>query len=175
MKLETADGATTMTEQPGVQELAPEHVIETRGLARSFGRLEAVRGVDLAVPRGAVYGLLGLNGAGKSTTIRMLMGLIRRDGGSARVLGLDPARARDAVAIKRRVGYVAETPAFYDWMTVGDLCAFVAHYRRGKWDGRRADDLIHRFRLPRDASTINDNHHIIKWPDYKSQLGYGFP
>jgi len=133
--------------------MAEDNVIETRGLGRQYGRRWVVGGLDLAVPRGAVYGLLGLNGAGKSTTIRMLMGLVRRHAGAARVLGLDPAR--EAVAIKRRVGYVAEAPAFYDWMTVGEICRFVAYYRRERWSARRAEELVARFRLPLDARLKN--------------------
>ena len=61
--------------------------IEASGLVKTFGDTRAVDGVDLAVPRGAVYGVLGPNGAGKTTTIRMLATLLRPDAGSARVLG----------------------------------------------------------------------------------------
>ena len=71
--------------------------IEATGLAKSFGDTRAVDGVDLAVPRGAVYGVLGPNGAGKTTTIRMLATLLRPDGGSARVLGHDIVKEADAV------------------------------------------------------------------------------
>ena len=71
--------------------------IETDGLAKSFGATRAVDGVDLAVPRGAVYGVLGPNGAGKTTTIRMLATLLAPDGGSARVLGHDVVAEADAV------------------------------------------------------------------------------
>jgi len=127
--------------------------IETKQLGRRYGGRWVVRDLDLCVPRGAVYGFLGLNGAGKSTTIRMLMGLIRRHSGAASVLGLDPAR-RD-VEVKRRVGYVAEQPAFYDWMRVEEICAFVATYRKDRWDPRRADDLLNRFRVPRGERLRN--------------------
>jgi ABC-2 type transport system ATP-binding protein len=78
---------------PTTSELA----IETAGLAKSFGATRAVDGVDLAVPRGAVYGVLGPNGAGKTTTIRMLATLLRPDAGTARVLGHDVVRDADAV------------------------------------------------------------------------------
>jgi ABC-2 type transport system ATP-binding protein len=71
--------------------------IEASGLLKNFGDTRAVDGVDLAVPRGAVYGVLGPNGAGKTTTIRMLATLLRPDGGSARVLGHDIVRDADAV------------------------------------------------------------------------------
>ena len=71
--------------------------IEASGLVKAFGDTRAVDGVDLAVPRGAVYGVLGPNGAGKTTTIRMLATLLRPDAGSARVLGRDIVREADAV------------------------------------------------------------------------------
>ena len=71
--------------------------IEASGLVKTFGDTRAVDGVDLAVPRGAVYGVLGPNGAGKTTTIRMLATLLRPDAGSARVLGHDIVDEADAV------------------------------------------------------------------------------
>lgn len=125
--------------------MATEFAIETSGLGRRYGRRWVVDDLALQVPRGAVYGFLGLNGAGKSTTIRMLMGLIRRHEGQARVLGLDPARA--GVALKRRVGYVAEMPAFYEWMSVAEILRFTATYRKENWDWARAERLLDTFRL----------------------------
>jgi len=119
-------------------------VIETKGLSRLFGRHEAVRGLDLAVPRGSVFGFLGLNGAGKTTTIRMLLGLLRPTTGSASVLGMDPAN--DGVAIRQRVGYVAERQKMYDWMTVGETIGFVKSFYP-TWKDALADDLLRRFGL----------------------------
>ena len=75
----------------------PPLAIEATGLVKTFGDTRAVDGVDLAVPRGAVYGVLGPNGAGKTTTIRMLATLLRPDGGSARVLGHDIVSEADTV------------------------------------------------------------------------------
>ena len=69
-----------------------ELAVETRGLTRSFGTFRAVDGIDLAVPAGSFYGFLGPNGAGKSTTIKCLTGLLRPDGGTMRILGMDPDR-----------------------------------------------------------------------------------
>jgi ABC-2 type transport system ATP-binding protein len=123
--------------------------IETTGLGRRYGSRWVVQDLGLQVKRGAVYGFLGLNGAGKSTTIRMLMGLIRRHGGNASVLGLDPQKS--GVEIKRRVGYVAEMHNFYGWMKVQELCDFVATYRQGEWKPKLADDYLRRFRIPTDT------------------------
>ena len=67
--------------------------IEVSGLTKIFGRLRAVDGLDLAVQPGQVHGFLGPNGAGKSTTIRVLLGMYRRDAGTVRVLGMDPRRS----------------------------------------------------------------------------------
>jgi ABC-2 type transport system ATP-binding protein len=78
--------------------------IEVHGLVKSFGSARALDGLDLEVGPGEVHGFLGPNGAGKSTTIRALLGLLRTDGGTATVHGLDPWS--DAVAIHRRLAYV---------------------------------------------------------------------
>jgi ABC-2 type transport system ATP-binding protein len=125
-----------------------DNVVQTLGLGYRFGREWAVRGLDMAVPRGSVYGLLGLNGAGKSTTLRMLLGLLTPHEGSAQVLGLDPSRA--AVAVKARVGYVGDRPTFYDWLTVAETIALVARHRRGAWDDAYARHLVAFFSLRLD-------------------------
>lgn len=122
--------------------------IEVKGLGRRFGSHWVVRGLDLEIPRGSVFGFLGLNGAGKSTTMKMLMGLLTPHEGTMRVLGEDPRR--DPVAVKRKVGYVAERPHFYDWMTLREAMAFVAHYRADAWDDAYAEYLVNAFTLPRD-------------------------
>jgi ABC-2 type transport system ATP-binding protein len=94
---------------------SPELAIETIGLAKRFGDVEAVAGIDLAVPTGSVYGFLGPNGSGKTTTIRILVGLIAPSAGSWSVLGeAMPGRASDVLP---RVGALIEGPAFYPWLT----------------------------------------------------------
>ncbi|UCC64335.1 MAG: ABC transporter ATP-binding protein [Anaerolineae bacterium] len=79
-------------------------VLMTRGLTKSYGRVQALRGLDLEVRRGEIFGFLGPNGAGKTTTIRCLLDLIRPNGGTVRVLGLDPQA--DPVAVRARTGYL---------------------------------------------------------------------
>ncbi len=135
---------------PGFQPDGPL-AIETHGLGYRYGDQWAVRGLALKVPRGSVFGFLGLNGAGKSTTIRMLLGLLNPHEGRATVLGLDPARAD--VEVKRRVGYVPDTPTFYDWMTVKETFAFIGHYRKAEWDDARALRLARDFDVPLDQPT----------------------
>ena len=89
--------------------------VQTVGLGKSFGRQQAVADLDLAVPRGSVYGFLGPNGSGKTTTIRMLLGLTSSTSGSIRVLGgAMPDRARDVLP---RVGALVEGPAFYPFLS----------------------------------------------------------
>jgi ABC-2 type transport system ATP-binding protein len=92
---------------PGVSELA----VVTSGLAKRFGSQMAVAGIDLAVPRGSVYGFLGPNGSGKTTTIRMLLGLIQPTSGSQLLLGV--AMPEGANAVLPSVGSLVEGPAFY--------------------------------------------------------------
>ena len=89
-------------------ELPPDLAIETRGLMKRYRNVDAVNGLNLSVPKGAVYALVGRNGSGKTTTIRMLLDLARPDAGTARVLGMD-AHA-DRVKVLERVGYVSDRP-----------------------------------------------------------------
>lgn len=86
-----------------------EHAIRTNRLTRAFGDVTAVDSIDLAVPEGALYGFLGLNGAGKSTTIRMLCGLLPPTGGEARVAGFDVED--QTLEVRRRVGIIADLEA----------------------------------------------------------------
>ena len=98
-----------------------------RLVVRYRGKL-AVNGLTLAVPAGAVYALLGDNGAGKSTTMKVLTGMVKPHGGRASILGYDCwTRAYD---LRHRVGYVPERPKFYDWMRVGEVGWFTAGFHR---------------------------------------------
>ena len=100
-----------------------ELAIETNALSRRFGDVVAVDAVDLAVPRGSLYGFLGPNGAGKSTTIKCLTGLLRPSSGSVEILGLDP-RA-DSLAVKRQIGVIPEEQALFDRLTAVETLSFV--------------------------------------------------
>jgi ABC-2 type transport system ATP-binding protein len=91
-------------------------VIEVQGLVKRFGAFTSVDDLSLEVNEGEVFGLLGSNGAGKSTTIRMLCGLLRPSAGSARVLGIDVAR--DPEGVKKRIGYMTQRFSLYDDITV---------------------------------------------------------
>ncbi len=121
-----------------------DFVIKTTELGHRYRNLWAVRDLDLTVPRGSVFGLLGANGAGKSTTIHMLMGLLVPTAGSMEVLGYNPIR--EAVPMRQRVGYVPETHGFYEWMRVDQLVSMVAAYHC-TWNHRLCDELTEEFSL----------------------------
>ncbi len=97
--------------------------LHTHGLRREFGTFVAVDGIDLAVPRGSLYGFVGPNGAGKSTTIKCLTGLLAPSAGSMSLLGLDPLK--DPVGVKRQVGVVPEDLALFEQLTAAETLAFV--------------------------------------------------
>ncbi|MBI2918463.1 MAG: ABC transporter ATP-binding protein [Chloroflexi bacterium] len=90
-------------------------VIETRGLTKWYGRVLAVDGLSLQVPRGGVFGLLGPNGSGKTTTMAMLLGLVRPTSGTMSLLGQDTDGGHDQAL--RRVGAIVEAPAFYPYLS----------------------------------------------------------
>ncbi len=100
--------------------------IETRELSKYFHGQPAVDRLSLTVPPGSIFALLGDNGAGKTTSIRMLTGLLRPDAGSASILGLDCWQS--AVKLRSKVGYVPEKPKFYDWMTVAEIGWFTSGF-----------------------------------------------
>lgn len=116
----------------------PAHscMIEARGLTRRFGALVAVNGIDLRIPRGEIYGLVGPDGAGKSTTLRLFCGLIDPQAGEALVDGINPAR--NAHAVRDRIGYMPQRFGLYTDLTVeenlffyGDLFGVTGKEREG--------------------------------------------
>lgn len=120
-------------------------LIEARGLGRRFGRRWVVRGLDLAVPAGSVTALLGRNGAGKSTTIQMLLGLLPPSEGQVTVLGREPRR--QGHALFREVAYVSERRELLDDMTVEGLARLVAEVHGARFDGGGFEDLRRRYDL----------------------------
>ena len=103
-----------------------ESAIQLREVTKRYGSQTALDRVSLEVPRGVVFALLGENGAGKTTSIRIALGLTEPDAGEATVLGL-PSR-RQGLEIRRAVGYVSERPTLYDWMTVDEIGWFTAGF-----------------------------------------------
>ena len=132
--------------------------IETTNLARSFGAIQAVAGLTMSVPVGRIYGLVGPDGAGKTTTLRMLCGALLPGGGQATVMGIDVAR--DPEGVRRRIGYMPQRFSLYGDLTVRENMLFFADIygvprakqaalldrllefsRLGKFQQRRADAL----------------------------------
>jgi ABC-2 type transport system ATP-binding protein len=100
--------------------------IAVRDLRRSYGALEAVRGISFEVARGEVFGLLGPNGAGKTTTVEILEGYRRRDAGEVEVLGVDPATAGGDW--REQIGVVLQSSAMYETLTVAEMLGVFAGY-----------------------------------------------
>ncbi|MGD8398198.1 MAG: ABC transporter ATP-binding protein, partial [Anaerolineae bacterium] len=117
----------------------------TQGLVKSYGRVRALRGVDLAVQRGEIFGFLGPNGAGKTTTIRCLLDLIRPDRGTLSVLGLDPQA--DPVAVQARTGYLPGELHLHDNLTAERQLRFFADMRGGTADWQHVRALADRLAL----------------------------
>jgi ABC-2 type transport system ATP-binding protein len=112
-------------------------VVGVRGLTKSYGDFEALKGVDFELHAGEVFGLLGPNGAGKTTTIEILEGYRDRDDGDVRVLGADPAKA--GLEWRQRIGVVLQSSAMYENLTVAEqLAQFGGYYEQP----RPVDEVI---------------------------------
>ena len=122
-----------------------EVAIQVRGLRKSYKDLDVLRGVELDVARGSIFALLGSNGAGKTTLVRILATLLKADGGTATVSGLDvaaqPAKVRDAISLTGQFAAVDEI------LTGRENLIMIAELRRVKSAGKVADGLLARFGL----------------------------
>jgi ABC-2 type transport system ATP-binding protein len=117
-----------------------ERVIDVRGLRKSYGDVEAVRGIDLHVDHGEVFALLGPNGAGKTTTVEILEGYRSRTGGEASVLGHDPVE--QDLALKRRIGIVLQSTGVDPYLTVRETVALYAGFYPSPRDVDEVIDLV---------------------------------
>ncbi len=121
-----------------------EPVINVSGLTRRFGAMTALASVSLSLPRGAVYGLVGANGAGKTTFIRHILGLLKAESGTVRVFGKDPVA--EPVAVLSRIGYLSEENDLPGWMSVAELIRYSRAFYP-KWDDAYAEELRAAFAL----------------------------
>jgi ABC-2 type transport system ATP-binding protein len=122
-------------------------VIETRGLSKRYGENYAVHNLNLSVQPGRITAFLGLNGAGKSTTIRMLLGMIRPSEGGGHVLGYRLEDPNENVAMRQDVAFVSEDKRLYPYMTVAQML----HFTRGfypAWRDDLAETLLRKYELP---------------------------
>jgi ABC-2 type transport system ATP-binding protein len=102
------------------------NVIQTNNLSKTFGNIEALKSLNLTVPKHSITGFLGPNGAGKSTTIKLLLGLLKPTSGTGEVFGLDIQK--QSTEIRRRVGYLSQDPHFYPEMTAREVLRFTAKF-----------------------------------------------
>ncbi len=124
--------------------ITSENAVSVSGVVKRFGPVVALDKLDLEVRTGEVHGFLGPNGSGKSTTIRVLLGQLHADAGSAQVLGGDPWR--DAVQLHRRLAYVPGDVSLWPNLSGGEVIDLMARLRGGI-DARRRDELLERFEL----------------------------
>src|SRR5205823_3770380 len=123
---------------------SPTPAIQVENLSYAYGRAEAIHDLSLNVQPGRCYGLFGRNGAGKSTTMKCLLNLLRPQSGQVRIFGLDPAKHE--VEVKQRLAYVPDQVAFYPWMSVRETLDYLASFR-DKWNRETEKELLGRFRL----------------------------
>lgn len=121
--------------------------IVCKELRKRFGQKDVLSGINLAIPTGAVVGLVGTNGSGKSTLINCLLGLLRPTSGNVQLWGEDPWFL--SAASKSNLGYVPQTVQLQPWMRVEHLLDYTSAFY-AKWDHEWADSLIDRLDIPRE-------------------------
>lgn len=132
--------------------MSEQSVISTKGLTRYFGAKRAVYELDLEVPKGSVFAFVGRNGSGKSTTIRMLLGLLTPTRGSATVLGCDSASLSPET--RARIGYLTEEHQLYGWMSVQQSGEFQSRFYP-RWNEKVFQSVVGHFGL-KPAARVKD-------------------
>ena len=127
--------------------MADPLIIETTDLRKAYDGVEALRGLSLQVPAGAIFGFLGRNGAGKTSTIKVLLGMSRATSGEARVFGLAATSPDASVDIRRRTGFVSEDKDLYGYMTVDEMIRFTAPFFP-RWRADLEQRYLRVFELP---------------------------
>jgi ABC-2 type transport system ATP-binding protein len=124
-----------------------EIVLETRGLTKYYGSSLALDHLDVQIPRGCICGFIGRNAAGKTTAIKLMLGLLNPTAGSSSLLGCDSQQLTPA--IRQRIGYVTEGHRLPPWMTIGGIERFQRAFFPKQWDHKFFADMIEYFRLSR--------------------------
>jgi len=145
------------------------NIIETNGLSRRYWRTEALRDLTLAVPTGSVFALLGSNGAGKTTAIKVLMNLLPPTSGSATVLGVDSRRLGERE--RAQIGYVSENQKLPLWMTVRQLLDYCRPFYP-TWDAALETRLLAQFDLPPDRKLKHLSRGMLMKAALLSTLAY---
>ena len=140
--------------------------IVTRRLTKYYGRRAVVRDLNLRVPRGCVFGLLGRNGAGKSTALKMLVGMVQPDYGHVELLGEDLSELK--LQTRARIAYLAEGHPIYTWMTIDQTIAFVRPFYP-RWNDRLIEQVLDHFALARHCASAgyrrgNEPRFRSPWP-----------
>ncbi len=122
-----------------------ETVLKTKGLTKYYGSRLAVDHLDLEIPRGCICGFVGRNGAGKTTAIKLMLGLLNPTTGTSQLLGCDSAELTPA--IRQRIGYVTEGHRLFSWMTIAGIEKFQRAFFPNQWDDKFFSDMIEYFSL----------------------------
>ncbi|MHC4759477.1 MAG: ABC transporter ATP-binding protein [Planctomycetota bacterium] len=124
-----------------------ETVIQAQGLTKYYNKTLAVDHLDLKIPRGCICGFVGRNGAGKTTVIKLLLGLLNPAAGSSQILGCDSQSLQPKIL--RQVGYVTEGHRLFRWMSVGRIEKFQKAFFPKQWDDELFNDMVEYFGLSR--------------------------
>jgi ABC-2 type transport system ATP-binding protein len=143
--------------------------IQLHGLVKHFGKTEVLRGIELDVPEGAIYALMGTNGAGKTTMIKVLMNILRASGGEARVLGIRSSEL--AGKGFNRIAYVSENQELPDGMTVGGMLDYMRPFYP-LWDRALERQLVQQFNLPLDRRLKHLSRGMKMKAAFASSLAY---
>ncbi|MDH4239326.1 MAG: ABC transporter ATP-binding protein [Phycisphaerae bacterium] len=124
-----------------------ETVLQTQALTKYYGSTLAVDHLNLKIPQGCICGFVGRNGAGKTTAIKLMLGLLKPTAGSSRLLGCDSQQLLPA--IRQRIGYVTEGHRLFRWMSINELQKFQRAFFPKQWDDKFFADMIEYFNLPK--------------------------
>ncbi len=133
-----------------------ETVLETYGLTKYYGGTLALDHMDLKIPRGCICGFVGRNAAGKTTAIKLMLGLLKPTAGSAKLLGCDSQNLTPA--IRQRIGYVTEGHHLFHWMNITSLEKFQRAFFPKQWDDRFFSEMIEYFELPKNKKIKHLSH-----------------